>query len=529
MATPFSLTYKTKVLIVDDDPNNLLAFEAVLEELGHEVLTARSGREALELNARNDFAVILLDLMMPEMDGFEAASLLRKQDSFVNLKYTPVLILTGLSSQESQLRGYSAGAVDYLVKPVSPELLKTKVAAFIQLKQVSLALESALAAQEKAEHEIRRLNSKLLNRAKEALHSSEERLRLLIDSAIDFAIIGIDEQGRVTHWNTGAERLLGYRKEDIYGNSAEIIFTPEDRESGIPAKELTAARTHGRASDERWHVRKDGSRFWGSGVVSPVRDLDSTILGFVQVLRDMTRQKQAAGNLAKANARLEDFAYITSHDLQQPLRMVTSYLQLLSKRYKGHLDADADEFIGYAVDGAQRMHALIQSLLLFSRVVSSEMPLQSTDCNEILSIAIRNVEVAVEENQATLTHDPLPVVMGDAVQLIQLLQNLVSNAITFRSQEPPRVHIGVEERESEWLFCVKDNGIGFDQQHADRIFGVFKRLNPAEESLGTGIGLAICKRIVERHGGTIWAESEIANGSKFYFTIPKAHLTDPSS
>jgi light-regulated signal transduction histidine kinase (bacteriophytochrome) len=236
----------------------------------------------------------------------------------------------------------------------------------------------------------------------------------------------------------------------------------------------------------------------------------------------MTLQKQAADELVNANARLEEFASITSHDLQEPLRMVIGYLQLLNKRYKGRLDADADEFIGYAVEGAQRMEVLIRDVLRFSRVGHSDRPLKPADCNELLRTAIQHLELSLEENQATLTHDPLPVITGDAVELVQIFQNLVSNAIKYRSEVPPRVHIGVEERDEDWLFCVKDNGIGFDQQqHAERIFGIFKRLPQQKEYPGTGIGLAICKRIVESHGGTIWAESQIAKGSTFYFTIPK--------
>ena len=521
MADTLLPPFETKILIVDDEPRNLLAFEAILEDLGHEVMTARSGKEALELAAKNDFALILLDIMMPGMDGFETASLVHKEARLGDLKYTPVVILTGLGSEEARFRGYSVGAVDYLVKPINPDILKAKVSAFVQLKQVQLKLEYSLAEQKKAEDEIRRLNSELLKHAKQAVHISEERLRLFIDSASDFAIIGTDEEGRVTHWNMGAERLLGYTKEDVYGNLIEIIFAPEDRDRGIPSRERTTARTHGRVSVERWHVRKDGSRFWGSGTVSPLRDLDDTIVGHLKVLRDMTLEKQAADELVKANARLEEFAYITSHDLQEPLRMVTGYLQLLSNRYKGRIDADADEFIGYALEGAQRMEFLIRDVLRFSRVGHSDRPLKPTDCNEVLRTAIQNLELSLEENQATLTHDPLPVITGDATELVQLFQNLVSNAIKYRSEAPPRVHIGVEERDKDWLFCVKDNGIGFDQQHAVRIFGVFKRLPQQKKYPGTGIGLAICKRIVENHGGTIWAESQIAKGSTFYFSIPK--------
>ena len=200
--------------------------------------------------------------------------------------------------------------------------------------------------------------------------------------------------------------------------------------------------------------------------------------------------------------------------------MVASYTQLLARRYKGKLDSDADEFIGYAVDGANRMRQLINALLDYSRVSTRSKSFAPTDCEDVLYQAVTNLQVAIEENDATVTHAHLPTVMADATQMVQLLQNLVGNAIKFHSERQPKVHVGAERNGTEWIFSVRDNGIGIDPQYFDRIFVIFHRLHGRGEYPGTGIGLAICKKIIERHKGRIWVESQPGNGATFYFTIP---------
>jgi light-regulated signal transduction histidine kinase (bacteriophytochrome) len=227
-----------------------------------------------------------------------------------------------------------------------------------------------------------------------------------------------------------------------------------------------------------------------------------------------------AEELTRSNAELEQFAYVASHDLQEPLRMVSSFTQLLGKRYRGKLDQDADEFIGYAVDGATRMQRLINDLLAYSRVGTRGKPFKPTDCTIIFREARDNLMKAIEESSAVITQAPLPMVRGDEVQLIQLFQNLLANAIKFRSQESPQIQVSAERRGQEWVFAIKDNGIGIASEHQARIFSIFQRLHHRSEYPGTGIGLAICKKIVERHGGRIWVESQPGEGSTFYFSIP---------
>ena len=242
------------------------------------------------------------------------------------------------------------------------------------------------------------------------------------------------------------------------------------------------------------------------------------------------RQKleESVAELGRSNADLQQFAYVASHDLQEPLRMVSSYTQLIARRYKGKLDADADEFIAFAVDGANRMQRLILDLLAYSRVNTAGRQFEPTAMETVLKAALNNLTNAVKESQAIITHDPLPAVMGDDKQLAQLFQNLLSNAVKFGGAQPPRIHISAKQTDGEWLFSVRDHGIGLDPQYADRIFVIFQRLHTREEYPGTGIGLAICKKIIERHGGHMWVESELGKGATFYFTL-RDEEPDPST
>ena len=322
------------------------------------------------------------------------------------------------------------------------------------------------------------------------------------------------------------------------GKTDADFFLPEHARQAL-ADEQEIVRTGkplvGREEKETW---PDGSVTWVSTTKQSLRNEQGEIIGTFGISRDITARKEAEEALAqktrellRSNKELEEFAYVASHDLQEPLRMIAGYTQLLARRYQGRLDAEADEFIKYAVDGATRLQVLINDLLAYSRVGTQGKPFTATDCSQVLNRVLDNLKIALDESGAVVRHSQLPSVMADATQLTQLFQNLISNAIKFRNQQPPEIHIAAERRTDDaapqttptgevWHFCVRDNGIGIDPQYFKRIFVIFQRLHGRDEYPGTGIGLAICKKIVERHGGRIWVESVSGNGTSFHFTIP---------
>jgi light-regulated signal transduction histidine kinase (bacteriophytochrome) len=243
------------------------------------------------------------------------------------------------------------------------------------------------------------------------------------------------------------------------------------------------------------------------------------------LLEDLNDSKKAlaekAEELERSNSDLDQYAAVVSHDLKEPLNTVSNFLQLYKDRYKGRLDGEADEYIQFACDGAARMRTMIKDLLEYSRVTKKSTPFSPTDLNEVLNSALDNLKASIEGNGAKIIADALPTAMADASQMLQLFQNLIANAIKFRSNDPPRVEIHCRKSEGEWRFCVRDDGIGFEQRYAERIFLIFQRLHARSAYPGSGIGLAVAKKIVERHGGRIWAESQVGKGSSFYFTLPE--------
>ena len=360
-------------------------------------------------------------------------------------------------------------------------------------------------------------------KAEEALRLSNIYNRSLIEASLD-PLVTIGHDGEITDVNTSTELVTGYSWYELIGTDFSDYFTePEKAKKGYQE-----VFREGFVSDYALEIQHR------NGSITPVlynasvyKDESGEVIGIFAAARDITELKKAEKilklkleELARSNAELEQFAYVSSHDLQEPLRMITSYLQLLQRRYQGKIDDKADKYIYYAVDGAARMQVLINDLLEFSRVTTKAREPEPTNSELVLNQVLSNLELYMKENKATISHDLLPEVMADNTQLAQVLQNLIVNGIKFRSEKAPKIHISAEKKAKEWVLSVQDNGIGIDPQYSEKIFEVFKRLHKKEEYPGTGIGLAVCKKIVERHGGRIWVESELGKGSTFYFTLP---------
>jgi PAS domain S-box-containing protein len=345
--------------------------------------------------------------------------------------------------------------------------------------------------------------------------------RLQVRELEDFAMFLHTSEGRITTWNRGVEKTFGYTEQEWLGQHASIIFTEEDRTAGIPEQEMRTAAAQGRATDVRWHVRKDGTRVYMMGVLKALSDEEGKLLGYSKVFFDDTPRKQLEDALTQSNADLQQFAFVASHDLQEPLRTVSSFAELLSRRYRGKLDSEADRILGFLTEAAQRMSRLIGDLLAYSQLAQEESRATSVHLDEDLETATSLLRTSIEQTEAVITHDPLPNIELDRNQMVRLFQNLLGNALKFRKpNEPPRIHVSAERKGKEWIIRVADNGIGFPPEQAEAIFAPFKRLHSTREYPGSGIGLAACKRIVERYGGRIGAESKVGEGTTFWFTIP---------
>ena len=400
-----------------------------------------------------------------------------------------------------------------------------------QLKRKNDELQREIGERKRAEAELRL--------AKEAAEEGLQAGRILMSAIVessDDAIIGKSLDGIVTSWNGGAEKMFGFPAGEILGQPILGFIPPErhDEEKDVLAM-IRRGETLKHYETER--MCRDGRRIDVSITVSPIRDKQGRVIGASKIARDITERKRADGEIRRLNETLEaritertaqlqrsnqelgQFAYVASHDLQEPLRMVVGYVQLIEQRLAGKLDAETREFMGFAMDGALRMQRLIRDILAYSRVTTKGRPLSPVDSAAVLKDALAQLASRIDETGAEIDAQPLPMVMADSTQLMQLFQNLIGNAVKFCKDHPPRVRVEAAHEPGRWRFSVTDNGIGIAPEYRGRLFVIFKRLHTRREYPGTGIGLAICKRIIERHGGEIGVESAADGGSVFWFTL----------
>lgn len=360
----------------------------------------------------------------------------------------------------------------------------------------------------------------------ENIQINTELFRRIFDVAPD-PILVIDQHGRIVLVNHETERQFGYKDEELLGQKIEVLIPERYRGSHVAYREgyggAPTVRPMG-SGRELFALRKDGSEFPVEISLSPMESPNDLLV--IGIIRDITLRKnvekeltQAVRELGRSNKELEEFAYVASHDLQEPLRSVAGACQLLQRRYSEKLDASALEFIDFAVSGAKRMEELINDLLAYSRVSTKAREPILTDLNKVCADVLENLRSAIHDTQAVITKDQLPTMAVDPWQVSQLFQNLIANALKFRGKAAPHIHIGAVAETNVWHFSVKDNGIGINPKYFDRIFVVFKRLHTRDQYPGTGIGLASCKKIVERHGGSIWVESAEGKGTTFHFTL----------
>ena len=348
--------------------------------------------------------------------------------------------------------------------------------------------------------------------------ATDEIFRLMVDSVQDYAIFLLDPEGHVVTWNTGAERIKGYRAEEILGSHFSRFYTADQIAAGVPAWLIDAATREGHVEDEGWRVRKDGSRLWANVVITALRDEQGALVGFAKVTRDLSERRRAEEALAQAHAELESFSSSVSHDLRAPLRAINGYATALAEDHAAALDPEGQRLLAVVRDSARRMGDLIDALLAFARMgrqALTNVPLDMT-------ALVRSVLAELGDHAGIeVTVHSLPPAIGDEVLVRQVLANLLGNAMKFTRRQPtPKIEVGGGVEAGAPLYYIRDNGVGLDMRYADRLFKVFSRLHHVADFEGNGVGLALVQRIVHRHGGRVWVESAPGAGATFSFTLP---------
>src|SRR5215470_15223076 len=475
---------KVNILVVDDRRENLRAFQTILKPLDQNLVMASSGPEALKFLLKNDAAVILLDTEMPDMDGFQTAMLIREQQK---THLTPIIFLTGINKSDLDLtHGYSLGGVDYIFKPFVPEVLRSKVVAFVEMF--------------KQGEEVQRQSS--------MLKAERDFAAAILDTVAGFVLV-LDAAGRILRVNRAFEEGTGYTFDQVRGN-----FLYQYLEESDAAREFLKEGLGHLECQEYWLTNGNTRRLVSWCCTALSKDVAGQGR-FVVTGRDMTELRQRT-------EELEGFTYSVSHDMRAPVRAIDGFTRILIEEYANSIDDEGRRLLDIVRQNTEKMGQLIDGLLALSRLGRERLIFTDVDMNDLAKTAFEEQKaVGAKQRQITFNLEPLPGAYGDKRLITQVFHNLFANSIKFtRNQPAATIDVGCQPGPGEDIYFVRDNGVGFDMNHAQQLFGTFQRLHAANEFEGSGIGLATVRRIIERHGGRVWAEAEPNKGATFYFSLP---------
>jgi PAS domain S-box-containing protein len=475
---------RVNILLVDDRQENLQALKTILSDLNQNLVEATSGDQAVKFIVNNEAAVILLDVDMPHMDGFETARLIRESEK---ARHTPIIFLTDVSKSDVHVKqAYSLGGVDYILKPFPPEALKSKVSAFVEML--------------KQRREVQRQSAML---------KAERDLASAILDTVAGAVLVLDAEGRILRTNRAFEEVSGYTPEQVQGH-----FLSEYLEEKDLAKEFLKGGRGATQCQEYW-LTNGNTRLLISWCSTTLSKEFGGRGRFVVTGRDMTE-------LRRRTEELEGFTYSVSHDMRAPVRAIDGFTRILTEEYSNALDDEGRRLLEIVRQNTEKMGQLIDGLLALSRLGREKLVFADIDMAELAKGAFEEQKAAGGHlRNIAFTMDDLPVAYGDKRLITQVFHNLLANAIKFTRREPEAIiEIGHLQSASEDIYFVRDNGVGFDMGHAQKLFGTFQRLHGANEFEGSGIGLATVRRIIDRHGGRVWAEAEPNRGATFYFSLP---------
>jgi PAS domain S-box-containing protein len=476
---------KVNILLVDDRRENLFALEEILRDLDQNLIQATSGGDALRYLLKNDAAVILLDVEMPDMDGFQTATLIRDREKS---RHTPIIFLSAISKTDLHInQGYSLGGIDYISKPFSPEVLRSKVSTFVEMYKQRRELQH-----------------------QSALLKTEMDLVNAVLDTVNSIVVVLDHDARILRVNRSWELMTGYSNDEVKGR--QLFDFLEDRES---AEEFLTTHRSDAEYEQYWLTKSNTRRLvsWCCKALSA--DDGGTGRHFVVTGRDITELRQRT-------EELEGFTYSVSHDMRAPIRAIDGFTRILIEEYAKSLDEEGRRLLDIVRSNTEKMGELIDGLLALSRLGREKLVFSDIDMNDMVRTAFEEQKAASGDHRkiAFRVHS-LPNAYGDKRLIAEVFQNLFSNAIKFtRTKEAASVEVGHQTSATEDIYFVRDNGVGFNMDHARKLFGTFQRLHAANEFEGSGIGLATVQRIIHRHGGRCWAEARTNEGATFFFSLP---------